>query len=195
MDIASGPKVNNSATTTSTTTTTTTTEPPEVDDDYLSTQSAVRRNHGYNYYDYYNHAPTTNSYYGFGYNGYRGGGISAEVEYDEMPTVAQRQRQRFNQRAQRITTTTTNAPTTTKMATTPETTEFDDDITSGPISGNSGTTVSGTYHGYCFCSPLSTCPFGSVPRGGMCSNFFTYFTNMKFLRCCYRPSVARSFQL
>lgn len=176
------------ATTTTTITTTTTAEPPEQEENVPPRQRS-RSQPRYNNYDYYyyNHAPTANGYDYYGHNGLGNiGGVSNEVEYEDNPTTTPRQRPRKIPRPIQPPSSTISATTTT-----PEVPELDDDIISSPAPGMS----SSTYSGYCFCSPLSRCPVDSIPRGGDCDNFLAYFTNLRFIRCCYSPSIARSLQL
>ncbi|XP_045163872.2 uncharacterized protein LOC123528208 [Mercenaria mercenaria] len=199
-------KKTNGTTTATTATTTTTTEPPEVDDDFLPPQQRSRTRPTYINYDYYynyNDAPTTNGYdyfgLGFGFNGaVVSGGVSREVDYDYNPPATQPPHRTQNPRptqATKSTSTTTTATTTKSQTTTAETPEPDDDMITNPATVKSGAPIQETYTGYCFCSPLKYCPVDSIPRGGLCHNFLAYFTNLRFIRCCYSPSVARSLQL
>lgn len=206
-----GKTTNNTITTTSASTSTTTTpeptEAPEIDDDYLPAQRPAIISFNHNFPYNYNYAPTTFAYdfygLGLGYNnvGVVAGGISREVDYEFNPPANQQQQQQQQQKPQSYASrqtqyiaTTARAPTTkTTQATGTVTPELDDDLISSPTTGK--TAAQDTYSGYCFCSPLSQCPVDSVPRGGLCNNFLAYFINLKFIRCCYSPSVARSLQL
>ncbi|XP_060594520.1 uncharacterized protein LOC132748877 [Ruditapes philippinarum] len=189
-------------TTSAATTTTTTTEPPELDDDFLPPQQIEIR--GVYNKDYpYNYAPTTYGYdyygLGFGYSGVgAAGGISREVDYDFNPAPENRQQHsKHNSQPSKLAKSkTTTVPTTkTTQTTATVTPELDDDLITSPATGKTANHNQEAYTGYCFCSPLSQCPLDSMPRGGLCNNFLAYFINLKFIRCCYSPSIARSLQL
>ena len=82
--------------------------------------------------------------------------------------------------------------TTTPQPTTTETTEEPpENEEQGQNKGQSQSDLYQTMRGFCFCTPFSFCPRGSIRRGGYCWNM-PYFYH-PFIRCCYRPSLARKF--
>ena len=165
---------------------TTTPEPPEVDDDFLPTTGR--------YGDFGYTVSTVTPFYDFATYTTSGG---ASWEYDDdyvttQTTTPFRQR-RLNNRRGRFGPSyqvhTTPRPTTTTTTTTEEPPEKEVDRTIGNalFGAQSGLGDSG----YCFCSPFKSCPPKSVPRGGFCMNLFSVFSRMRYIRCCFRPGLAK----
>lgn len=173
---------------------------------------------GATYNDYGGFNSATYDYFGFG-GGASAGGASSEVGFGAptttpayRPKIRSRTRTRSGKRRNRPRPrppVVTPAPTTTTPPppTTPEPADEPDmmgllTMMARTMGGNTGfgtgfnsapTAPAASSKSYCYCSPLSSCPRGSVARGGNCQNFISFFLNIKYQRCCYRPSVLKRY--
>ena len=106
------------------------------------------------------------------------GGSGGDVEFDDDLTT---------------TWGTTPTPTFKHQTTTPRATTTDA-TEEPPENENQQQSQTGSnyrgHSGYCFCTPFMYCPRGSIPRGGVCSEL-SWFSRHRFIRCCYRPSIAK----
>ena len=110
-----------------------------------------------------------------------GGG---ENEWEEDMTTQSfwiRPTRGYNRRLE--TTTTTPSPTTTETTEEPPENEAQ-----GQGQGHSSSHEPRS--GLCFCTPFEYCPRGSIPRGGLCWDM-SWYARHPYIRCCYRPSLAR----
>ena len=124
---------------------------------------------------------TWNSRNAYSTNGYSTGyfGAGGDLEFDDDITTQQTWKTvPFTAGYQ----TTTLSPSTTDATEEPPEKEGEGQSQSGSDSTR--------HSGYCFCSPFSVCPRGSIARGGVCWDFW-YYSGLRFIRCCYRPSVAK----
>lgn len=144
----------------------------------------------------------------FGYSGgASAGGASAEAEFGGQtttpaydPASVPKTRTRSGRRRNRPVATPAPPTTTTPPPpTTPEPADEPDmmgllSMMTRTMRRNSVAGV-GNAKSYCYCSPLSQCPRGSVRRGdnSACQNFISFFLNIRYQRCCYRPSVLKQY--